>query len=65
MNSPSSAPEHVPREHPRYRDVVVIDLGCEANQMGTMFMTQVIAPGTAVVPLMFQHNRAKSGHARL
>lgn len=41
-------------KHVNFAGVVVIGLGCEANQMGAMFLTQGIAPGRTTVPLVIQ-----------
>lgn len=40
--------------HANFAGVVVIGLGCEANQMGAMFMAQGISPGDMIVPLVIQ-----------
>jgi altronate hydrolase len=40
--------------HANFAAVVVIGLGCEANQMGAMFVAQGIATGETVVPLVIQ-----------
>jgi len=40
--------------HPNFAGVVVIGLGCEANQMGAMFMAEGIDTDETVVPLVMQ-----------
>lgn len=40
--------------HSNFAGVVVVGLGCEANQMGAMFMTQGIFVGDMLVPLVMQ-----------
>jgi altronate hydrolase len=41
-------------KHANFAGVVVIGLGCEANQMGAMFLGQGIEPGRTTVPLVIQ-----------
>jgi arabinonate dehydratase len=41
-------------KHANFAGVVVIGLGCEANQMGSMFLTQGIETGGMIVPLVIQ-----------
>jgi altronate hydrolase len=41
-------------KHANFSGVVVIGLGCETNQMGSMFMTQGIKAEGMVVPLVIQ-----------
>ncbi len=41
-------------KHANFAGVVVIGLGCEANQMGAMFLAQGIEPGRMTVPLVIQ-----------
>ncbi|ABE28553.1 hypothetical protein DR64_2123 [Paraburkholderia xenovorans LB400] len=41
-------------KHPNFAGVLVIGLGCEANQMGAMFMTGGIETGPMMVPLVMQ-----------
>jgi altronate hydrolase len=41
-------------KHANFAGVVVIGLGCEANQMGAMFLAQGIEPGRTTVPLVIQ-----------
>ncbi|CAN7653985.1 altronate dehydratase family protein [Caballeronia sp. LjRoot34] len=41
-------------KHANFAGVLVIGLGCEANQMGAIFMTGGIAPGPTMVPLVMQ-----------
>nr|WP_284507402.1 altronate dehydratase family protein [Caballeronia sp. ATUFL_M2_KS44] len=40
--------------HPNFAAVVVIGLGCEANQMGAMFVAEGLETGETVVPLVIQ-----------
>ncbi|MEM5390035.1 altronate dehydratase family protein [Paraburkholderia phymatum] len=40
--------------HPNFAGVVVIGLGCEANQMGAMFVAEGVETGETVVPLVIQ-----------
>ncbi|MBI0329054.1 UxaA family hydrolase [Burkholderia plantarii] len=40
--------------HPNFAGVVIIGLGCEANQMGAMFMAEGVEPGPLLVPLVMQ-----------
>lgn len=41
-------------KHANFAGVVVIGLGCEANQMGAMFLAQGIEPGKLIAPLVIQ-----------
>jgi altronate hydrolase len=41
-------------KHPNFAGVVVIGLGCEANQMGAMFMSEGIETGKLIKPLVIQ-----------
>lgn len=41
-------------KHPNFGGVLVIGLGCEANQMGAMFVAGGIAMGAMTVPLVMQ-----------
>ncbi|ROZ75019.1 UxaA family hydrolase [Ramlibacter sp. WS9] len=41
-------------KHANFAGVVVIGLGCEANQMGAMFMSEGIEAGKLVAPLVIQ-----------
>ena len=41
-------------KHANFAGVVVIGLGCEANQMGAMFLAQGIEPGRTTVPLVIR-----------
>jgi len=41
-------------KHANFAGVVVIGLGCEANQMGAMFMAEGIEPGKLIAPLVIQ-----------
>ncbi|HTK02870.1 MAG TPA: altronate dehydratase family protein [Bordetella sp.] len=41
-------------KHTNFAGMLVIGLGCEANQMGAMFMTGGIEPGPMMVPLVMQ-----------
>ncbi|MEI5995849.1 altronate dehydratase [Paraburkholderia bengalensis] len=41
-------------KHANFAGVLVIGLGCEANQMGAMFVAQNVESGPAVVPLVMQ-----------
>ncbi|PRH37797.1 UxaA family hydrolase [Burkholderia gladioli] len=40
--------------HPNFAGVVIIGLGCEANQMGAMFVAEGVEPGPLLVPLVMQ-----------
>ena len=40
--------------HPNFAGVVVIGLGCEANQMGALFLTEGIEAGPMMTPLVMQ-----------
>ncbi|MEM5289048.1 UxaA family hydrolase [Paraburkholderia sabiae] len=40
--------------HANFAGVIVVGLGCEANQMGAMFLAQGIAPTGMIVPLVIQ-----------
>ncbi|MET0330238.1 MAG: UxaA family hydrolase, partial [Dyella sp.] len=40
--------------HPNFAAVLVIGLGCEANQMGAMFIAEGMQPGPLLVPLVMQ-----------
>ena len=40
--------------HPNFAGVLVIGLGCEANQMGAMFIAEGVEPGETMVPLVIQ-----------
>ena len=40
--------------HANFAGVVVIGLGCEANQMGAMFMAEGVSAGPMLVPLVMQ-----------
>jgi altronate hydrolase len=40
--------------HPNFAAVVVIGLGCEANQMGAMFLAEGVEAGDTMVPLVIQ-----------
>lgn len=40
--------------HPNFAAVIVIGLGCEANQMDAIFMTEHVKPGSRLVPLVMQ-----------
>jgi altronate hydrolase len=41
-------------KHPNFAGVVIIGLGCEANQMGAMFVAEGVEPGPLLVPLVMQ-----------
>ena len=41
-------------KHANFAGVVVIGLGCEANQMGAMFMSEGIETGKLIAPLVIQ-----------
>ncbi|MDE2286917.1 MAG: altronate dehydratase [Burkholderiales bacterium] len=41
-------------KHPNFAAVLVIGLGCEANQMGAMFLAEGVNAGPTVVPLVMQ-----------
>ncbi|KML19712.1 MULTISPECIES: UxaA family hydrolase [Burkholderia] len=41
-------------KHPNFAGVVIIGLGCEANQMGAMFVAEGIEPNELLVPLVMQ-----------
>jgi altronate hydrolase len=41
-------------KHPNFAGVLIIGLGCEANQMGAMFIAEGMAPGPMMVPLVMQ-----------
>jgi altronate hydrolase len=41
-------------KHANFAGVVVIGLGCEANQMGAMFMAEGIEPDKLIAPLVIQ-----------
>ncbi|PXW24736.1 UxaA family hydrolase [Paraburkholderia caballeronis] len=41
-------------KHPNFAGVVIIGLGCEANQMGAMFIAEGVEPGPLLVPLVMQ-----------
>jgi altronate hydrolase len=40
--------------HPNFAGVLVIGLGCEANQMGALFIAEGVEPGSMMVPLVIQ-----------
>lgn len=40
--------------HSNFASVLVIGLGCEANQMGAMFVAESMETGETVVPLVIQ-----------
>jgi altronate hydrolase len=40
--------------HPNFAGVLVIGLGCEANQMGAMFVAEGVETGEMMVPLVIQ-----------
>lgn len=40
--------------HPNFAGVLVIGLGCEANQMGALFIAEGVEPGASMVPLVIQ-----------
>lgn len=40
--------------HPNFAGVLVIGLGCEANQMGALFIAEGVEPGATMVPLVIQ-----------
>ena len=40
--------------HPNFAAVLVIGLGCEANQMDAIFMAENVNPGTRLIPLVMQ-----------
>lgn len=40
--------------HPNFAGVVIIGLGCEANQMGAMLIAEGVEPGPLLVPLVMQ-----------
>ncbi|GAN68619.1 UxaA family hydrolase [Acetobacter orleanensis] len=40
--------------HPNFAAVLVIGLGCEANQMDAIFMTEKVSPGARLIPLVMQ-----------
>jgi altronate hydrolase len=40
--------------HPNFAGVLIIGLGCEANQMGAMFIAEGMQPGPLMVPLVMQ-----------
>ncbi|SOE91324.1 Altronate dehydratase [Caballeronia arationis] len=41
-------------KHPNFAGVLIIGLGCEANQMGAMFVAEGVQPGALMVPLVMQ-----------
>jgi len=41
-------------KHPNFAGVVIVGLGCEANQMGAMFVAEGVEPGPLLVPLVMQ-----------
>ncbi|AKJ67066.1 galactarate dehydratase [Pandoraea thiooxydans] len=41
-------------KHPNFAAVLVIGLGCEANQMGALFLAEGVNAGPTVVPLVMQ-----------
>jgi altronate hydrolase len=41
-------------KHPNFAGVLIIGLGCEANQMGAMFIAEGMEPGPMMVPLVMQ-----------
>jgi altronate hydrolase len=41
-------------KHPNFAGIVIIGLGCEANQMGAMFIAEGVEPGPMLVPLVMQ-----------
>ena len=41
-------------KHANFAGVVIIGLGCEANQMGAMFIAEGVEPGPLLVPLVMQ-----------
>ncbi|CAE6723138.1 UxaA family hydrolase [Paraburkholderia nemoris] len=41
-------------KHPNFAGVLIIGLGCEANQMGAMFIAEGMQPGPLMVPLVMQ-----------
>ncbi|MGT2475638.1 MULTISPECIES: UxaA family hydrolase [Paraburkholderia] len=41
-------------KHPNFAGIVIIGLGCEANQMGAMFIAEGVEPGPLLVPLVMQ-----------
>ncbi|SAL87317.1 altronate dehydratase [Caballeronia choica] len=41
-------------KHPNFAGVLIIGLGCEANQMGAMFVAEGVQPGPLMVPLVMQ-----------
>jgi len=43
-------------KHANFAGVVVIGLGCEANQMGAMFLSEGIEAGKLITPLVIQEN---------
>lgn len=43
-------------KHANFAGVVVVGLGCEANQMGAMFMAEGIEIGKMIAPLVIQDN---------
>lgn len=40
--------------HPNFAGVVIIGLGCEANQMDALFQAEGLGPGTSIAPLVMQ-----------
>jgi altronate hydrolase len=40
--------------HANFAGIVVVGLGCEANQMGALFVAEGVAPGPMVVPFVMQ-----------
>ncbi|CAB3760752.1 UxaA family hydrolase [Paraburkholderia humisilvae] len=40
--------------HANFAGIVVVGLGCEANQMGALFVAEGVTPGPMVVPLVMQ-----------
>jgi altronate hydrolase len=41
-------------KHPNFAGVVIVGLGCEANQMGALFVAEGVTPGPLLVPLVMQ-----------
>lgn len=41
-------------KHPNFAGIVIIGLGCEANQMGAMFIAEGVEAGPMLVPLVMQ-----------
>ncbi|MGI4984977.1 MAG: UxaA family hydrolase [Janthinobacterium lividum] len=41
-------------KHANFAGVVIVGLGCEADQMGAMFIAEGVAPGPMLVPLVMQ-----------